>query len=218
MAIPVGANRPATVPDDFLATPFGFFHPSCVASLAKGEKLLPDRRIVHADGSIESEARACNFPHFSATGKLARTAQKPSTSRSTRPDINGWLENANVTPQSSNIAYGALIAWWLVPPSPRDDDGQVLFFFPGLEDIDNPQTSILQPVLEWAGGQWSVAKLELLPQRHRGEQPGGQRLARRRDLWFDHEHLRQRSTELRYLECSDPRYFHRTEHHARRHA
>jgi hypothetical protein len=73
------------------------------------------------------------------------------------PEFSGWLENANVTTGSPTRSYGALIATWHVPPHPKATDGQVLFFFPGLEDIDNPQTSILQPVLQWAARQWSIA-------------------------------------------------------------
>jgi hypothetical protein len=32
----------------------------------------------------------------------------------------------------------------------------VLFFFPGLEDIDDSETSILQPVLAWSSKQWTI--------------------------------------------------------------
>ncbi len=160
VAIPAGANRPAAVPGDFVVTPFGYFHPSCVANLAKGEKLLPDRRLARSDGSSEPEARVCNFAHFTASGRrVAAGASEsvPGENAGTPPEVNGWLENANITTNSPDRSYGALIAWWLVPPSPHANDGQVLFFFPGLEDINDPQTSILQPVLEWAGGQWTIA-------------------------------------------------------------
>ncbi len=153
------AYRPASVPNDFVATPFGFFHPSCVASLAKGEKLLPDRRIVHSDGSVEPDARVCDYPHFTASGSQVDTSaakDKPTGKTSNEPEISGWLENANITTNSPSRSYGALIAWWLVPSSPRANDGQVLYFFPGLEDINDPNTSILQPVLEWVGGQWTI--------------------------------------------------------------
>src|ERR1035441_2122355 len=46
-----GQNRPATVPEGYVITPFGYFHPSCVQSLAKGERLLADGRVQHADGT-----------------------------------------------------------------------------------------------------------------------------------------------------------------------
>jgi hypothetical protein len=37
MPPPAGPNRPANVPDGYVITPVGYFHPSCVQSLAKGE-------------------------------------------------------------------------------------------------------------------------------------------------------------------------------------
>lgn len=39
---------------------------------------------------------------------------------------------------------------------PLGDDGQVLYYFPGFEDINGVQ-SILQPVLGWYQGQWTIA-------------------------------------------------------------
>ena len=48
--VPAGAKRPATVPADYVLTPFGYFHPSCVNHLAEGDvsgrisKLLSARK------------------------------------------------------------------------------------------------------------------------------------------------------------------------------
>ena len=39
---PAGPNRPAGVPDGYVITPFGYFHPSCVRQLTEGETLLAD--------------------------------------------------------------------------------------------------------------------------------------------------------------------------------
>lgn len=157
-----GPGRPANVPDGYVITPFGYFHPSCVQSLAKGEKLLADGRIEHADGSAEAKAAVCNFPHYSrgrtlAGGATMNSRDKYDLEAGKTPEINGWVENANATTGSPGKAYGGVIAFWIVPPSPRADDGQTLFFFPGLEDINDAQTSILQPVMAWYAGQWSMA-------------------------------------------------------------
>ena len=68
----------ATVPDGYVATPFGYFHHSCVRSLAKGEKLLPDGRVQHADATrrrvrcalrlpaLHVWRTALNFSHYQA--------------------------------------------------------------------------------------------------------------------------------------------------------
>ena len=146
-----GPDRPANVPDGYVITPFGYFHPSCVQSLAKGERLMADGRLQHANGSVQEKAGVCNYPHFTRSG-ISSSASEAKTP----PEINGWLENANVTTNSGTRSYGALIATWRVPPQPRANDGQVLYYFPGLEDIQDTQ-SILQPVLGWYWGQWTLA-------------------------------------------------------------
>jgi len=72
------------------------------------------------------------------------------------PEINGWVESASITTGSPTKSYGALIATWTVPSQPYRDDGQVLYLFPGFEDINGTQ-SILQPVLGWYQGRWTIA-------------------------------------------------------------
>ena len=37
---PAGPNRPPQVPEEYIVTPFGYFHPSCVVHLAEGEELM----------------------------------------------------------------------------------------------------------------------------------------------------------------------------------
>jgi hypothetical protein len=146
-----GPNRPANVPDGYVITPFGYFHPSCVQSLAKGERLMANGHLQHADGSIEEKAAVCGYPHYLRNGV-------PSTANAkTSPEIDGWVENANITTGTPNTTYGSLVSGWIVPPHPAANDGQVLYFFPGFEDINDPQTSILQPVLGWYQGQWTIA-------------------------------------------------------------
>lgn len=146
-----GPNRPANVPDGYVVTPFGYFHASCVQGLAKGERMLTDGRIQRADGAIKAKVAACNSPHYLRSGVAANASATGAT-----PEIDGWVEDANATTGSVTQSYGALIATWTVPSQPTADDGQVLYFFPGLEDINGVQ-SILQPVLGWYRGQWTLA-------------------------------------------------------------
>ncbi len=54
---------------------------------------------------------------------------------------------------------------WTVPPAPASNDGQTLYFFNGLEDI-NDVVSIIQPVLGWNGNglsNWSIAAWNCCP-------------------------------------------------------
>jgi hypothetical protein len=147
-----GPTRPSTVPEGYVITPFGYFHPSCVQSLAKGETILPDGRMQHANGKANVSAAVCSYPHYQRTGVAASAATSASS-----PTINGWVESASITTGSPHKSYGALITAWKVPPAPEIDDGQVLFFFPGFEDINDQETSILQPVLAWFSDQWTIA-------------------------------------------------------------
>jgi len=150
---PAGPNRPAGVPDGYVITPFGYFHPSCVRQLTEGETLLADGIIQHADGTLEN-VLACDYPRYTASGEIVTTGEPPT--------INGWIESANTTTTTS---YGALTATWIVPPAPTSNHGQTLYFFPGLEDIDDV-VSIIQPVLGWNadfGGAWSIASWNCCP-------------------------------------------------------
>ncbi|MGA8742027.1 MAG: hypothetical protein WB561_12660 [Terracidiphilus sp.] len=159
-----GPSSPANVPDGFVITPFGYFDPSCVQSLLKGEKLLSDGRLQREDGTTAETVAVCNYPHYnrsgiriSSTTGTATPREKNSVVTNISPEINGWIEDESITTGSPTEAYGAMFATWKVPPQPSANDGQVLYFFPGFEDINDSQTSILQPVLQWYQDQWSLA-------------------------------------------------------------
>ena len=156
---PAGPNRPAEVPEGYVITPFGYFHPSCVRQLAEGETLLSDGRVIqHADGTLETVS-VCGYPRYTTRGEVeiagAAGVLPPTISHS-------WIESADTTTSSS---YGELKATWTVPPGPTSNHGQTLYFFPGLEDI-NDVVSILQPVLGWNsdfGSAWGIASWNCCP-------------------------------------------------------
>ncbi len=141
---------PSDVPRDYVITPFGYMHPSCVRHVLEGETVLADGRIQYPDGSVEASAPVCDYPRYSPQGTLV-TGVEPTT--------NGWVEDVSATTDTS---YHKMIVTWAVPPNPSYYDGQTIFLFPGLEDYNNV-VSILQPVLQYgpsrAGGgeYWSVA-------------------------------------------------------------
>ena len=50
-----GPKRPATVPADYVITPFGYFHPSCIKHLAKGDVVRQDENAIgHANGASDN--------------------------------------------------------------------------------------------------------------------------------------------------------------------
>jgi hypothetical protein len=152
---PAGPNRPGGVPDGYVITPFGYFHPSCMLQLAEGETLLANGLVQHADGTVENVA-PCDYPRYTASGEIVIAGEKP-------PAIgHSWIESADATTTTS---YGALTATWSVPPAPASDNGQTVYFFPGMEDIDDV-VSIIQPVLGWNAdfsGAWGIASWNCCP-------------------------------------------------------
>ena len=146
-------KRPATVPADYVITPFGYFHPSCVNHLAKGDVLLKDEKAIqHANGKAD-KIPACAYPRYEADGEEVtgdvQVVNPPSIGHS-------WVEYVSTTTTS---AFGALDDTWIVPPPPKNDAGQTLYFFPGLEQASNDVT-ILQPVLGWNSdfsSSWGIA-------------------------------------------------------------
>ena len=139
------ANRPAVVPEDYVITPFGYFHPSCVLLLAEGNTLLADGGVQHADGTVEA-THVCSYPHYTHDGAIVPTDAKATEINP--PTINGWLESVSATTSKS---YYKISANWPVPPSPTSNDKQCDYFFPGFED-SNHVISIVQPVLQWGQG------------------------------------------------------------------
>jgi hypothetical protein len=156
--VPTGGKRPASVPAGFIVTPFGYFHPSCVNHLAKGDVLMQDEgAIQHVNGAYEN-IQQCAYPHFDADGTEAVGDLKPTGNGQSEPPFIGhsWIEYASIHDTAN---YGQIYSEWDVPPSPTSNDGQTLFFFNGLEQYSGDVT-IIQPVLGWNSdynSAWGIA-------------------------------------------------------------
>jgi hypothetical protein len=147
------AKHPASVPDGYVITPFGYFHPSCVNQLAQGDVLHQDEKAIeHANGSVD-KIQLCAYPHYRADGEQVTEEERAVQ----QPDIShAWIEYASIT---TSTAYGQVYSEWDVPPTPSDNDGQTVYLFNGLEDIKDVVT-IIQPVLGWNsdyGSAWGIA-------------------------------------------------------------
>ncbi len=150
---PAGPRRPASVPADYVITPFGYFHASCVKQLAKGDAVRQDANAVqHADGSFE-DVRPCAHPQFNPKGELTANNGTPVK----QPTIgHAWIEYSSVT---TGTSFGELVAEWTVPPTPSINNGQTVYLFPGMEDYAHV-VSIIQPVLGWNSdfyAAWGIA-------------------------------------------------------------
>jgi hypothetical protein len=72
-----GPGRPATVPADYVITPFGYFHPSCVTQLGNGDEVRQDENAVrHTDGTYDS-IQACAYTHYEANGEVVDLLTRP---------------------------------------------------------------------------------------------------------------------------------------------
>jgi hypothetical protein len=155
---PAGPNRPAAVPDGYVITPFGYFHPSCVREVASGDTVLEDGRVQHADGTADAKAPVCGYARYTAAGEIVAAGPKQPTI------THSWIESANSINTTS--PFGELTANWIVPPAPTTDHGQTVFLFPGMEDYALVET-IIQPVLGWNAGffgtNWSIASWNCCP-------------------------------------------------------
>jgi hypothetical protein len=157
-----GSNRPASVPSDYVITPFGYFHPSCVREIKEGETVLADGRIRFENGTEEANIPFCNFPRYTSRGE---PVVKGSADPGPLYISWDWIEAGQVSTSSSS--YGKITATWTVPMTPATNDGQTLFFFPGFMDINDVEL-IIQPVLGWNDGQsgvgpWNIASWNCCP-------------------------------------------------------
>jgi len=92
--------------------------------------------------------------------------------------INGWLDNAGSFPlgHGGTADISHFKATYVVPMSPAKSDAAILFYFIGVENMDDrlnadpdpaKSISILQPVLQWswpkAGTEWTLASWDCCP-------------------------------------------------------
>jgi hypothetical protein len=152
---PAGPRRPAAVPADFVITPFGYFHPSCVNHLAKGDVLQIDQNAIQHANGISTAIPVCPYPHYTSDGD-AITEDAPTAN----PLTIGHSHVEYVTTTTTS-AYGEMLERFLVPPPPINNDGQTLYFYFGLQDDgSNDVLTVLQPVLGWNadfGSAWGIA-------------------------------------------------------------
>jgi hypothetical protein len=158
-----GSSRPAAVPAEYVLTPFGYFHPSCVNHLVEGDLVREDLKVIERKKG-NTQPLVCDYPHFEADGtKLVGDLRPVGDGKSQPPFIgHSWIEYASIHDAND---YGLVYSTWTVPPAPASNDGQTLYFFNGLEDI-NDVVSIIQPVLGWNGNglaNWSIASWNCCP-------------------------------------------------------
>lgn len=148
------AQVPAGGPDDYVPTPAGWHHRSCVHQVDDGAQVSKDGLVSRKNGPSYRIAR-CAYP---ARASRNGPALPPPTGRAAPPPptINGWLEYASRS-QPVGSWYRQIRANYTVPVPPLalyTSASQVYYTFPGLQS-----TYIIQPVLQYGGGgnAWVMA-------------------------------------------------------------
>jgi hypothetical protein len=138
---------PATVPSDFVLTPSGWFHPSCVVPILEDEVYNLMSGEASRSGGTTRIAPPCGHLPYDAQGTTysptARSTQKsppPSIAHDYLADVHNGV---SVSPVS------IITATWTVPPAPPSD-GATLYYFPAVRNW-SPNGLIIQPVLEYNG-------------------------------------------------------------------
>jgi hypothetical protein len=147
-------HKPAGVPAEFVITPNGFFHPSCVVTVHSDEVMGTDLVIRGKDGASRARVDPCAYPRFDLRGQRIdpERASPSGANGGVSPDAyNGWVAQYSYV---GSIASGSnLTDYWVVPPLPQNQGSQTLFFFNGIQG-----NSILQPVLAYSGtAPWNFA-------------------------------------------------------------
>jgi hypothetical protein len=156
---------------DFVSTPAGLVHRSCVHAIGAGGKLEAAERIAAPGGGTiggSVGAAPCAYPRRSAHrdtgvvsapgGGVIASAANPKT------DKNGWTEfvGGNAVVNSFGFDWiNQLTGWWTVPPPPPRYTGQTIYLFTALEPDDG--NAMMMPTLQYgpsaAGGGnfWGIA-------------------------------------------------------------
>lgn len=141
------------IPADYVQTPNGFFHKSCVIQVESDETVIPGEVIKGPNGAVKA-IEPCHYPPMNEHGKVIDPLHHNSAA-SSDPGVSGWYETAEV----DQVTVSKISANWTVPHVPNiTANGQKVYFFPALEPSD--QATLFQPVLGYNSddkpNQWSI--------------------------------------------------------------
>jgi len=144
---------------ELVATPHGYRPSECVVEIPDDATFFESGKglvIKHNDGKLQSVEvpESCHTDNVAM--KMAGRRQLASTSNSS---VRQWMDNAGYT---YNAGYKSFSGNYNIPADPENDEGQILYYFIGLENTNDGPVNILQPVLGWQGG-WTLASWACCP-------------------------------------------------------
>lgn len=113
-------TRPSDVPENYIATPFGFFHPSCVYEIKNDETLLQGLQVKKVTGEIK-QIEECKFSNF-----LTKGVMRKKTDEATNAALDDQLQMYSVASLDGSLLY--MSTNLRVPSEPEVDNGQTLYF------------------------------------------------------------------------------------------
>jgi len=152
--------------DGFVITPFGIRRKECVIEVESDSHVVPlangDLQITASSGKI---SRHTPPQHCGDDIEQIRLNHLKKREFGT-PLLGGWLDYGGWYPPPSQSTLNSFTSTYVVPGNPPSQDGQVLFYFIGMQDNDAPgYVNIIQPVLTWGNGynQWYVKSWACCP-------------------------------------------------------
>lgn len=127
---------------DYVRTPAGWWHRSCVHEIPEGAHLARDGRVTRGDGTTY-QLPDCTYVSYPTRRNIRADSVLP-------PTVNGHLEFAYEDAPSNN-SWRSIEAKWVVASKPTAsyDLYEVYYTFPGLQSQEEGDNVILQPVLQY---------------------------------------------------------------------
>jgi hypothetical protein len=158
----------AWVPEGMKLTPYGLRPASCVLELPAGasfEEVAGGVKIVTEIDGVRTEKiftapPECHQDHIVERYNEMQHGKGKGKGHAEAFPINGWLDNAGWYPPSCENQLDSFVSTYTIPGNPTTVTNQVLFYFIGMQDNNNPAAlNIIQPVLTWGNGLngWNAA-------------------------------------------------------------
>lgn len=163
-AVTVPAAVGLDAPDrEFLATPNGRVHRSCVHVVDSGAEIDPSGRVTSAAGE-STQLAPCRYAVRDRRGPgPAAPAATPGPSANSVAESSNWIETASAQIPTNGFGFNwthSVRGNWRVPPAPRQFASQTVFLLIGAAPQNN--AALLETVLQYgasaAGGGnfWST--------------------------------------------------------------
>jgi len=146
---------------ELVATPHGYRPKECVVEIPDGATFEESEGGLTIE--VDGQKQFTSVPSSCHTDEVAlKMAHRRNIalSSSSNASVGQWMDNAGYTYRSG---YSKFSGNYNIPTDPKNGRGQILYYFIGLENTGGGPVNILQPVLGWKGGEWTLASWACCP-------------------------------------------------------